>query len=267
MRNIKLVIEYDGTNYKGWQEQREKDFLGQNHKAKSNIYPISTIQGVLKEAIYKITNENVKLYGAGRTDAGVHAKAQVANFLTSSDIPIEKLPFAINAHLPLDIVIKSAEEVALNFNARKDAKAREYVYVINNHRFRTAIERAYSYHVPFPLDINNMKQAAEYLIGEHNFRGFCGKGGKKLISGKPETFAYRKIIRLDIEKKEDFIYFFVKANSFLMHMVRYIVSALLEIGKGRMKPEEIKQYLEPILKKWTISRAPAKGLFLMKVEY
>ncbi|MGC8684266.1 MAG: tRNA pseudouridine(38-40) synthase TruA [bacterium] len=262
MRNIKLVIEYDGTNYNGWQEQRIKNFLEQKHTR-----PILTIQKTLKEAIYKVTHENIKIIGAGRTDAGVHAKAQVANFLTSSNIPTDKLPFAINAHLPEDIAIKSAEEVSLGFNARKDAKAREYMYVINNHRFRTAIERLYSHHVPFPLDVNAMKHAAEYFKGTHDFRGFCGKAMKMRASQNSKMTTYRNILRLDIEKKENFIYVFIRANSFLMHMVRYMVAALLEVGRGRMKPEDVKLYLEPTLMKWTLSRVPAKGLFLVEVEY
>ncbi len=275
MRNIKLIIEYDGTNYRGWQmqESRDRSLESEVSHDNPNSRPVSrfgtsfdgndehnvlTIQGILEKAIKNITGEHIKLTGAGRTDSGVHAKGQTANFYTSSDITVDRFPFAINAQLPQDIVVKSAEEVPLNFNARKDATAREYMYVINNHRFRSALKRLYSYHVPFELDIQAMRQAAGYLIGEHDFTGFAfGNRGKRT----------RNIMKLVIEKKDDFLYITVKANSFLMHMVRYIVAALLEAGNRKMKPEDIKFYLEPILKKWTHSRAPAKGLFLMKVEY
>jgi tRNA pseudouridine38-40 synthase len=269
MRNIKLVIEYDGTNYNGWQVQKpEVTSQRLNWSAKNkSTKAISTIQGILQEAIKKVTNEDIKLVGAGRTDAGVHAKAQVANFHTLSNIPVAKLPFAINTHLPEDIVIKSAEEVPLDFNARRDAKAREYMYVINNHRFRSAVQRLYSYHIPFNLNIGAMQDAAEYLKGEHDFSGFTCKNRKFDASGQNPHPEIRNIMRLDIEKKDDFIYIVIKANSFLMHMVRYMVSALLTVGREKMKPEDIKLYLEPNPIKWTYSRAPAKGLFLMKVEY
>ena len=258
MRNIKLIVEYDGTNYKGWQDQqsaRSSEGKGKRPRAKNGLL---TIQGILREAIGRITHEDIKLTGAGRTDSGVHAQGQVANFQTESHLTIERFPLAINAYLPHDIAVKCAEEVPLEFNARKDAKAREYLYVINNHKFRTALKRLYSYHVPFALDIQAMRQTAGYLIGEHDFTGFA--------SGKREKRT-RNIMKLEIEKKDDFFYITVKANSFLMHMVRYIVAALLEAGNRKMKPEDIHQYLEPALKKWTHSRAPAQGLFLMKVEY
>ena len=258
MRNIKLIVEYDGTNYRGWQDQqsaRSQEQKGKRTRAK--IAPL-TIQGILREAIGRITHEDIKLTGAGRTDSGVHAQGQVANFHTASALTLERFPLAINACLPADIAVKSAEEVPLQFDARKDAKAREYLYVINNHKFRTALKRLYSFHVPLALDIQAMQQAAGYLTGEHDFTGFAfGNKGKRT----------RNIMKLEIKKKDDFLYITVKANSFLQHMVRYIVAALLEAGKRKMKPEDIKLYLEPVLRKWTHSRAPARGLYLMKVEY
>ncbi len=258
MRNIKLIVEYDGTNYKGWQDQQSAHHSERKGKRPEAQNTLLTIQGILREAIGRITHEDIKLTGAGRTDSGVHAQGQVANFYTVSDFTIERFPLAINAYLPYDIAVKCAEEVPLEFNARNDAKAREYLYVINNHKFRTALKRLYSFHVPPKLDIQAMQQAAGYLIGEHDFTGFAfGNKGKRT----------RNIMKLEIKKKDDFLYITVKANSFLMHMVRYIVAALLEAGKRKMKPEDIKLYLEPALRKWTHSRAPARGLFLMKVEY
>jgi tRNA pseudouridine38-40 synthase len=324
-RNIKLIIEYDGTNYKGWQTQKPGNAKKRKSESPGIQNNIVTIQEIVQEAICKITNEDIKLTGAGRTDSGVHAQGQVANFHTSSDIAVQRFPFAINAYLPPDIAVKFAEEAPLSFNARRDAKAREYMYVINNSKFRSALERLYSYHVPLELDIQAMKQSADYFKGEHDFTGFtCGNSGdrktdsdeadaviarksdvedmtkqsqsieiaspfarndpkdrgnplnppyqgedSRLLSPftKGERRRIRNIMKLDIEKKSDFIYITVKANSFLMHMVRYMVAALLETGRGKMKPEDIKLYLEPSLKKWTHSRVPARGLFLMKVEY
>lgn len=242
-RNIKLIIEYDGTNYSGWQTQAH----------------VPSIQSTVKSAIEKLTGEDIILIGAGRTDSGVHAQGQAANFHTQTRLSVDSISLAINAHLPKDIAVKSAEEVPLDFNARKNAKAREYMYVVSNNKFRTALYRHYSYHVPLKLDIPAMKEAADYFKGKHDFSGFTG--GRKTENG------VRNIMKLDIKRKDDFICITVRANSFLTHMIRYMVAALLEAGRDIMKPEDIKIYLEPTLKKWTHSRAPAQGLFLMKVEY
>ncbi len=287
-RNIKLVIEYDGTGYRGWQVQ-QSGVGNRGGKARSGT-AVLTIQGTLQEAIREITGEDVAITGAGRTDAGVHARGQVANFHTASDITVERFPFAVNAHLPPAIAIKSAEEVPTGFNARRNAKAREYMYVINNHRFRSALARLYSFHVPSMLDVGAMMQAAQNFKGEHDFSGFtCTDSHKKSLDaphppwskaagdpgehtvGEPLNIqrpgGVRNIMDLGIERRMEFIYVTVKANSFLMHMVRYIVAALLEVGREHMGPEDIKLYLGPSPRKWTHSRAPAKGLFLMKVEY
>jgi len=267
LRNIKLIIEYDGTNYHGWQTQAN----------------VSSIQSTINVAVKKITGENIVLIAAGRTDAGVHAMGQTANFHTETKMPADILPLAINGGLPQDIVVKSAEDVSLDFNARKHAVSREYMYIINNSGFRTAVARLYSYHVPLHLDIDSMRKGAEYFKGVHDFSGFMGsgqiRGNKKkvgngrllIVDGSRNapglSGTHKNIMKLDIERKDDFIYITIKGNSFLIHMVRYMTSALIEIGKGRMKPEKIKSYLEPSHEKWTHSRAPAKGLFLMKVDY
>lgn len=287
MRNIKLTIEYDGTNYSGWQDQQSRSPDRRKDMVPGAGNKVLTIQGVLRDALEKITQEHIGITGAGRTDAGVHAQGQVANFLTASALPVERFPFAINAQVPRDIVVRSAEEVPLNFNARRDAAAREYRYIIFNHRFRSAVMRLYSYHVPFRLDTDAMLRAARLFRGIHDFSGFtCSSGRGPGRTGDRQDTAvtagdhqgdgtpgdgYRPfmkhIMKLDIEKKDDFFYITVKANSFLMHMVRYMVAALLDVGKQQMKPEDIKFYLEPVLKKWTRSRAPAHGLCLMRVEY
>ena len=287
MRNIKLTIEYDGTNYNGWQDQQSRTPGCRVDGHSGTRTRLLTIQGVLREALERITQADVSLIGAGRTDAGVHAQGQVAHFHTVSDLPVERFPFAINAQVPRDIVVRSAEEVAPEFNARRDATAREYRYVIYSHKFRTAVMRLYSYHVPFSLDADAMAEAAGYFTGVHDFSGFtCTTGRGRGTTGDDQDVpgqesddreegvsdlrynpSMKKIMKLDIEKKDDFFYITVKANSFLMHMVRYMVAALLEVGKREMNPGDIKLYLEPGLKKWTHSRAPARGLCLMRVEY
>lgn len=306
MRNIKLVIEYDGTQYHGWQTQKkgvkqERSEIGSQKSGEgkedldsrwnssrlrrdgNDKNKVLTIQGVLENAVQSITNENIKLTGAGRTDAGVHALGQVANFHTSSALEADVFPFAINAHLPGDIAVRSAEEVPLDFNARRSAKAREYLYMIHNHTFRSAVKRLYSYHVPQKLDLGAMGRAADYFKGEHDFSGFtCTNSQDKiqnpshppLLKGTEGGIRFakgsggvRNIMNLDIEKKDRFIYITVKANSFLMHMVRYMVAALVEVGRKNMQPEDIRLYLGPRPQKWTRSRAPAHGLFLMAVEY
>ena len=160
MRNIKLTIEYDGKCYNGWQKQTNK----------------LNIQGEIEKAIYNITKEEVDLIGSGRTDAGVHALGQVANFKTNSEISIEKLPLAINSQLKNSIVIKEAEEVDERFHSRYNAKHKTYRYIINNSKCGTAIYRNLEYSYPFKLDVEKMKQASKYFEGEHDFKAFKASG-------------------------------------------------------------------------------------------
>ena len=161
MRNIKLIIEYDGKGFNGWQSQPNK----------------LNIQGEIEQAISKITGENIELSASGRTDAGVHAIGQVANFKTNSTIPTEKFPIAINSNLKKSIVIKSAEEVQIDFHARFNCKGKKYRYIIDNSKYGSAIYRGLMCHIPVKLDVEKMKKAIQFFIGEHDFKGFKASGG------------------------------------------------------------------------------------------
>lgn len=243
MNNIKLTIEYDGTNYVGWQQQ------------KNGI----TIHGVLSKAIERVVNEEVTLQGSGRTDAGTHAVGQVANFKTESDIPVYNLVQAINSYLPKDIVVRSAEKVPEDFHSRYSAKLKTYCYTILNSEIRDAVGRDYCLHYSTPLDIEKMQSASKALIGKHDFSVFKSKSD--VIS------SVRTITRLEIEKNGKYLMFTVEADGFLYKMVRSIVGTLLEVGKGKMKILEFKR----IVKSGTRARAgntvAASGLCLLKVKY
>lgn len=244
MRNIKLTIEYDGTSYGGWQKQ------------KNNI----TIQQCIEEAIKLLTGEQVELIGSSRTDAGVHAKGMVANFITNSQIPADKFREAINTKLPDDIGIIKSEEVDKNFHSRYDSKGKTYCYTLVNRYEKICIGRNYVYQVRDELNYDLMKKAAKYFLGKHDFKAFKTNGSSVKTS-------VRTISGLELELKDDVIKIFVSADGFLYNMVRIIVGTLIEVGKGKIKPESI----ERIIKNGDRSKAgpcvPPNGLVLEKVFY
>ncbi|MFH0913630.1 MAG: tRNA pseudouridine(38-40) synthase TruA, partial [Candidatus Omnitrophota bacterium] len=201
MRNIKLTIEYDGTRYAGWQDQ------GKKHK---------TIQQALEMALGKILHERVMVIGSGRTDAGVHALAQVANFKTDSGIKLEKLRGGLNAVLPQDIVITGIEEVGLGFHSRFCAKAKVYRYTICNRRSRPVLSRGKVYFIARPLDLKLMQREARVLLGRHNFKSFQA-------SGKIERNPVKRIKKIKLANDKDLLYIDIEANGFLYYMVRNIV--------------------------------------------
>ena len=245
-RNIKLLIEYDGTNYCGWQVQ------------KNGV----SVQEKLQKAILKITNEDCEVIGSGRTDAGVHAKGQVANFHTSSRIPEEKFAFALNAVLPCDIVIKSSEEVPGDFHARFSAKGKVYGYKLFNSRFPSAIFRNYAYHTCYceKLDIAKMKKAAMALTGTHDFRGFMSTG-----SSIKDTV--RTIYDIEIVQMGEFIDLKFHGNGFLYNMVRILTGTLIYTGIDRIKAEDLPEILASKDRTRAGLTAPAHGLYLEKVIY
>ncbi len=245
MRAIKLTIEYDGTNYLGWQVQPKG----------------STIQGVLEETLRRITGEKIRLIGSGRTDAGVHAFGQVAHFKTNSQMSGHSMRRALNSLLPKDIVILKVEEVDENFNARKDCKSKVYEYRILNRNLRSAFHRGYAWHIPEKLNLKEMKEAAQYLIGEHDFSSFRSVG----TSTRTAT---RKVIRAEWRRgKDGLLRFEIEANGFLKQMVRAIVGTLVEVGRGRISSEEFLKILESKDRKVAGPTAPAHGLFLKEVRY
>jgi tRNA pseudouridine38-40 synthase len=242
--NVKILLEYEGTAYSGW--QRQKNAL--------------SIQEVLETAIGSITGEKIHVAGSGRTDAGVHALGQVANFKTETRIPLEKLPYAINSKLPKDIVVKHAEVVPEDFHARFAAKAKIYIYTIYNAKFPSPLLRKYSYFFPKPLDVKAMEKAADILIGTHDFASF-------MASGSPVKSAVRRIDRLEVLKSGDVIKLEMQANGFLYNMARIIAGTLLDVGINKKKADEMVSILKLKDRSLAGRTLPPQGLCLVKVIY
>ena len=244
MRNIKLTIEYDGKDFNGWQKQPNKP----------------NIQGEIERAIYNITKEEVDLIGSGRTDAGVHALGQVANFKTNSNILIEKLALAINSQLKNTIIIKKAEEVDERFHSRYNAKHKTYRYIINNSPCGTAIYRNLEYCFPIKLDVSKMQEAAKYFEGEHDFKAFKS-------SGTSAKNSVRTIYNASVKQEGEKIIIELTGNGFLYNMVRIISGTLLDVGLQKIKPEEIKNIIEEKDRQKAGKTLPAHGLYLVEVKY
>ena len=245
MRNIKLTIEYDGKDFNGWQKQPTK----------------LNIQGTIEQAIKIVTGEEVDLMASGRTDAGVHAFGQVANFKTNSNIPIEKIAIALNSNLKKSIRIISAEEVDEKFHSRLTCKKKTYRYVINNSEFSSAIYRNLETHIPQKLDVGKMKQGAKYFEGEHDFKAFKA-------SGTSSKSSVRTIYKAEVfEMPNNRIYIELTGNGFLYNMVRIIAGTLVEVGEGKIKPSDVKRILEAQDRLQAGKTLSANGLMLINVEY
>ncbi len=245
MRNIRLLVEYEGTNYAGWQVQSS----------------LPSIQGTILQAIKRLTGEDVRLVGASRTDSGVHAMGQVANFKTSSSIPPGGIQRGLNSLLPEDIVIKGVDEVSLDFDARRDAKSKTYLYRILNRDYPTALFRRYSWFVHYHLDVEAMKEGSRFFIGKKDFSSFRA-------SGSDAPHSVREILSIDIEKKGDgFIDIRIKGTAFLRHMVRIIVGTLVTLGRGKIHIGDIPGIIEAKRREASPVTAPPQGLFLVEVEY
>lgn len=244
MKNIKLTIEYDGSNYFGWQKQNNKE----------------TIQERIENAILMVTGEKSILTGSSRTDTGVHAKGMVANFKTNSTIPSDKIKFALNNKLPDDIVILKSEEVNDDFHARYNSKGKTYCYTIINRKDRLALRRNYSYQFKWNLDIDKMKNACKYFLGEHDFSAF-------MSSGSSVKTTVRTINKLYIENSNDEIKIFISANGFLYNMVRIIVGTLVMVGIGKISDEDVIDIIKSKDRSKAGPCVPANGLTLEKVYY
>lgn len=201
--NILLTISYDGTNYSGW--QRQNDFV--------------TVQGKLEEGLTKLFKKYVTVRGASRTDAGVHALGQRANFYIDTTIPMKNLPYAINNFLPKDIVVTDASLVDEEFHPQFDAKNKTYRYKINNAKFPNPIDINYTWHLHKDIDIKLMQEGAKYILGEHDFSAFCA-------SGSVAKTTVRTIYSIEIKKQDDYINFYINGSGFLYNMVRIIVGTL-----------------------------------------
>ena len=245
MRNIKMTIQYEGTKYKGWQKQKGIDM---------------TVQGKIENVLSKMTEEDIQVIGCGRTDSGVHAENYTANFKTKCKHSIETMMEYLYEYLPEDIVVKSMKDTTERFHSRYNIKSKTYVYRINNNKYRNVFNRKYEYHIMERLHLDEMKKAAEYLVGTHDFQSFTS-----LKPGSKPTL--RTINYINITKNEGIIEIEVNGNGFLLNMVRIITGTLIEVGLGNLKHEDVEVILNEKKKREDIPIAQAKGLFLKEVKY
>jgi len=245
MRNLKMVIQYDGSRYRGWQKQKDVDM---------------TIQNKIESVLSKMTGDEIQVIGCGRTDTGVHAENYIANFHTNYDASIDDMLNYLYEYLPEDIVVKSMKDTGERFHARYNVKAKTYVYRINNNKFRDVFNRRYTYHVIEKLSIEDMKKAASFLIGTHDFQSFT--------SLKPNTKpTIRTINYIDIKENDGLIVLEVNGNGFLLNMVRIITGTLIEVGKGTIKPNDVEKILHKKSRADAGPTAAAKGLCLREIQY
>ena len=231
-------------NLTGWQKQPNK----------------LNIQGTIEKAIESITGEEIQLNASGRTDAGVHALGQVANFKTNSNIAIEKMAIAINSRLKKSIIIKNAEEVDERFHSRLSCKKKTYRYIINNSKQGTAIYRNLECHIPIKLDVEKMKKAAKYFEGEHDFKAFKA-------SGTSSKSSIRTIYKSEVYEENGRIFIELTGNGFLYNMVRIISGTLVDVGLGKIKPEQIPEIIKSQKRENAGKTLPAHGLYLVSVNY
>jgi len=244
--NIRLTVQYDGTGFSGYELQPK----------------VRTVRGELEKALFKLYKKKFKLISASRTDAGVHALCQTVNFKAPSNIPAENLPRAINTKLPKDIRVIGAWVVGAKFNSRFDVKNKTYEYSIFNEEFMPPLIRNFAWNIRSKLNIAKMKKAARYLIGKHDFTSFCAVGGD-------DKDFVRKIMKIEIARgdKTNIVSIKVIGDGFLYKMVRIIVGTLVEVGKGKKKPESLKAILEEKDRKLAGLTAPPHGLCLTKIIY
>ncbi len=244
-RRIKLLVAYNGTRYHGWQVQPRT----------------ATVQGALETCLSRITNSTVRLHGAGRTDAGVHALAQVAHFDTTSGIDASSLVRGLNGLLSGDIAVRRAVDVSPDFHSRYDAAGKTYVYQIHNHGVPSALHAPFAWHVPQGLDVPAMQEAARMLLGRHDFSAF--RGAARFDTRRPVRFLYR----LSLRKRSTRLFFVISADGFLYRMARSIVGTLVAIGRGAVPAEAIADMLRTGHRQLAGPTAPAHGLFLAHVSY
>ncbi len=244
MKNIKLTIAYNGTNYSGWQRQTNA----------------KTVQGEIERALRIVMNKNITIHGSGRTDAGVHALGQVASFSEEFSIPIDRLEFALNNALPLDIVINSIEEAPMDFHARYSSKGKKYIYKIYNDVKRNPIYSYQSYFVRRYIDINKLRAASKHFLGEHDFSAF-------MTSGSSIKNTVRTIQDINIYTEDKFIVLEYKGNGFLYNMVRIITGTLLDVCSGKIDINDLDSIIKSKNRRKAGHKAPSQGLYLAKVYY
>jgi tRNA pseudouridine38-40 synthase len=247
-RTVKLTLEYDGTDYNGWQIQKGR--------------PDRTVQGEIEKALKQIFGKPVPVRGSGRTDAGVHARGQVAHIQPPSDMSAGEIVRALNGNLPRDVSILSARDAASGFHAQYSAVGKTYRYQILNRPSPPAIDRRFVWHYPHRLDLRAMRETSRYLLGRHDFASFCAtdpaRAGRDTI---------RRVSALAVRKSGGLVRIDIQANGFLYKMVRNIVGTLVAVGNGRLEPGQVRTILRQKDRKRAAETAPACGLTLLKVDY
>jgi tRNA pseudouridine38-40 synthase len=244
MRHVRLVIQYDGTNYAGFQMQPDGP----------------TVQATLEHALGKLLSETVRIAAASRTDAGVHACGQVVSLSTENVIPLERIVPALNALLPPDVAVVCAEEVPPGFQPRFLALRKQYRYRLLSRPLPSPFIGRYAWHLPWPLDVAAMQQAGAELVGEHDFAAFCAAGGSAQTT-------VRELYELSVQRNDEIVEIGVIGNGFLYKMVRIIVGTLVDVGLGKMSPERVGEILQSRDRSLAGATAPPQGLTLVKVEY
>jgi tRNA pseudouridine38-40 synthase len=250
MRNLKLIVSYDGSEFAGWQVQPGS----------------ATVQGTLASAIGRITGEKVLPQGSGRTDAGVHALAQVVTFVTESPVPTANFVKALNDLLPSSIRILEVEEAAADFHARKSALAKTYRYRIHRGAICPPFLARYVWHYPFPLNESAIERAGALVVGEHDFTSFSAVDAERGSEDRPVSNV-RRIFSSHWERREDELVYMVKGSGFLHHMVRNLVGTFILVGKGTLQPEDIPRIIAACSRSAAGATGPASGLYLVNVEY
>ena len=245
MKNYKITIQYDGTRYKGWQVQKSTDM---------------TIQGKIQDVLSAMTGQEIEVIGSGRTDAGVHAFGQVANFHIPEHFSKEEVLEYLNHYLPMDIAVLDIEEVEERFHARYHAVSKSYVYRIHTSTIPNVFERKYMYTYTEPLDVSKMREAAKRMLGTHDFMAFCG-------NKKMKKSTVRTVTAIDIQEKENEIRISYTGDGFLQNMIRIMTGTLIEVGNGTKKVEDISQILESKVRENAGYTVPAEGLRLESVTY
>ena len=241
---VAFIVEYDGTDYAGWQIQ------------KNDI----TVQQKIEEALLTLNKGHITVTGAGRTDSGVHAKGQCGHFDIDSDIPAEKFTFILNTRLPKDIRIKKTWEAEADFHSRFSAKGKRYIYRIFNAPYSSALMGRFTMHVPENLDIKKMQQAAQFIVGTHDFKAFCAQGSSVKTT-------VRTVSKVEVKKENELIEITVEGTGFLYNMVRIIAGTLIEVGKNKKTPEMVKEIIEGKTRKEAGMTADAQGLTMDEVFY
>lgn len=244
MKRVKMIVAYDGTNYKGWQVQPNG----------------ITIEEVLNRKLSELLGEEIVVTGASRTDSGVHSLGNVAIFDTKTRMPADKIAFALNQRLPEDIVVQGSCEVASDWHPRYQNSRKTYEYRIMNRTFRMPTRRLDTYFYHYPLDVEKMGRAAAYLVGEHDFKSFCAIGAQVKTT-------VRTIYACDVWKENDIITIRVTGNGFLYNMVRIIAGTLIRVGGGEWEPEHMLEILDACDRSAAGPTAPAHGLTMMGIEY